>query len=147
MQKTGFMIELKIKPLSINRAYAPAIKGWKIVKGKRQPNLSIVKSSDYKKYVKELPLLLPTELQLPQGKLILLIKFYFATAASDYDGPIKAMQDLICDYYGVNDNKIYLGMQEKLTGHKGRERIEFEFLQYHEGIFDQCRELIINTDG
>jgi len=84
--------------------------------------------------------------QLPPGKLVLIIKFYFATAASDIDNCIKSMQDLICDYYGVNDNQIYLLLVEKHTGHKGNERIEFEFLQYSPGMFDKCRDVIINTD-
>ena len=103
------------------------------------------KSREYNKYTKQLPLLLPSDLQLPPGKLVLLIKWYFATARSDIDNPVKPMQDLICDYYGVNDNKIYLAMQEKLTGHKGNERIEFEFLAYSPGMFDLCRDVIINN--
>ena len=57
------------------------------------------------------------------------------------------MQDLICAYYGLNDNKIYFGMQEKIVAGKGKSKIEFEFLQYHEGMFDKCREVIINTDS
>ena len=131
------MIELKIKPLSVNAAYAAV----KI--GKRS---SIAKSKEYKRYTKELPLLLPAMHQLPPGKLVLLIKFYFATAASDVDNCIKPMQDLICDYYGVNDNKIYLLIVEKLTGHKGNERIEFEFIEHHDGMFEACRNTIINID-
>jgi Holliday junction resolvase RusA-like endonuclease len=131
------VIELKIKPLSVNAAYSAV----KI--GKRA---SLAKSKEYKAYTKQLPLLLPSELQLPPGKLVLIIKFYFATAASDVDNPIKPMQDLICDYYGVNDNQIYLLLVEKNTGNKGKERIEFEFLAYDESQFNKCRNVIINTD-
>ena len=140
------MIELLIKPLSQNEAYDPISVPRR--KGARTYHIGqLVKSKKYKQYTKDLPKLLPQELQLPPGKLIFLVKWYFATASSDYDNPLKSMQDLICNFYGVNDNKIYLGMQQKLTGHKGNERIEFEFLQYHEGIFDKCRELMINTDN
>jgi len=131
------MIKLDIKPLSVNRAYK-AVK----VRGKA----SMAKSSEYKQYTKDLPLLLPSHLQLPPGKLVFIIKFYFATAASDIDNCIKSMQDLICDYYAVNDNKIYLLLVEKHTGHKGNERIEFEFLEYNESMFEACRESIIKTD-
>jgi len=139
------MIELLIKPLSQNEAYDPISVTRR--KGARVMHIGqLVKSKKYKQYTKDLPNLLPQELQLPPGKLIFIVKWYFATASSDYDNPLKSMQDLICNFYGVNDNKIYLGMQQKLTGHKGNERIEFEFLQYHEGIFDRCRELMINTD-
>ena len=131
------MITLKIKPLSVNAAYKAVRCGNKA---------SIAKSTEYKAYTKHLPLLLPTQLQLPEGKLVFIVKWYFATAASDIDNPIKAMQDLICDYYGVNDNQIYLAMQEKNIAGKGNERIEFEFLSFHDGMFDRCRELIIKTD-
>ncbi len=131
------MIELKIKPLSVNAAYNAV----KI--GKRA---SLAKSPEYKAYTKQLPLLLPKMLQLPPDELVLIIKFYFATKASDIDNPIKPMQDLICDYYGVNDNKIYMLLVEKHTGHKGNERIEFEFLQYSPDMFNKCRDVIINCD-
>lgn len=131
------MIELNIKPLSVNRAYT-AVK----VAGKA----SLAKSKEYKAYTKQLPLLLPEMHQLPPGNLVLLIRFYFATAASDVDNCVKPMQDLICDYYGVNDNKIYLLVVEKLTGHRDNERIEFEFLAYNDGMFSACRETIINID-
>lgn len=131
------MIELRIKPLSVNRAYAAVRVGGRA---------SLAKTSEYKQYTKDLPLLLPSHLQLPPGKLVFIIKFYFATAASDIDNCIKSMQDLICDYYGVNDNQIYLLLVEKHTGHKGNERIEFEFLAYDESMFERCREVIINTD-
>ena len=131
------MIQLKIKPLSVNAAYSAV----KI--GKRA---SMAKSPEYKAYTKALPLLLPTQLQLPPGELVLIIKFYFATRASDIDNAIKPMQDLICDYYGVNDNKIYLLLVEKLIAGKGNERIEFEFLSYSPDMFSACRDVIINTD-
>jgi hypothetical protein len=140
------MIELNIKPLSVNDAYDPiAVK--KKVNGKIRHIGQLVKSREYKRYTKDLPKLLPSELQLPPGKLVFLVRFYFATAGSDYDNPLKSMQDLICAYYGVNDNKIYLGMQQKIVAGKGNEKIEFEFLSYHEGMFEKCREAIINTDG
>ncbi len=132
------MINLPIKPLSFNNAY-------RAVRVKNRA--SIAKTPEYKQYTKDLPLLLPPMHQLPPGKLVFIVKFYFATAASDYDNPIKAMQDLICDYYGVNDNKIYMGMQEKIVAGKGNERIEFEFFEYHEGMFEKCRKAIINTDN
>ena len=139
------MIELRIKPLSQNDAYDPVVVKRKI-NGRLRHIAQIVKSKEYKRYTKDLPKLLPTELQLPPGKLVFLVRFHFATASSDYDNPIKSMQDLICAYYGVNDNKIYLGLQEKVVAGKGNEMIQFEFLQYAPGMFDKCRNVIINTD-
>jgi len=127
------VIKLPIKPLSVNQAF-------------RAVGSKMLKSREYNNYSKKLPLLLPPMHQLPPDELVLIIKFYFATKASDIDNPIKPMQDLICDYYGVNDNKIYMLLVEKHTGHKGNERIEFEFLQYSPDMFDKCREAIINCD-
>ena len=124
------MIQLRIKPLSVNKAH-----------GGRT-----YKSGLYKKYEKDVPLLLPEGLQLPPGKMILLLRFYFSSASSDWDNPIKPIQDIICRHYGVNDKHVHLGIVEKLKVKRGEDRLEFEFLQYHEGIFDRCRELIINTD-
>ena len=132
------MINLPIKPLSFNNAYTAV---------KIRNRASIAKTPEYKKYTKDLPLLLPAMHQLPPNKLVFIIKFYFATAASDVDNPIKAMQDLICDYYGVNDNKIYMLLVEKHVAGKGNERIEFEFFEYHHGMFDKCRQAIIETDA
>jgi len=124
------MINIKIKPLSVNQAH-----------GGRT-----FKSAKYKQYEKDVPLLLPENLQLPPGKVILLLKFYFSSAASDWDNPIKPIQDIICRHYGVDDKHVHLGIVEKLKVKRGEDRIEFEFLAYSEGIFDRCRELIINTD-
>ncbi|MCP4909197.1 MAG: RusA family crossover junction endodeoxyribonuclease [Bacteroidetes bacterium] len=140
------MFNLPLKPLSVNAAYTATVKKVKSARGyKYHPSMQ--KSKAYKQYAKDLPLLLPPMHQLPPGKLVFIVKFYFATAASDIDNPIKAMQDLICDYYGVNDNKIYMLLVEKHVAGKGNERIEFEFLEYHEGMFEKCREMIIKTDG
>ena len=140
------MFELKIKPLSQNDAYCAKVQKKKTPKGmKYHPRIS--KSDAYNAYTRDLPLLLPPMHQLPPNKLVFIIKFYFATTRSDIDNPIKAMQDLICDYYGVNDNKIYMLLVEKHVAGKGNERIEFEFLEYHEGMFDKCRKAIIETDG
>jgi len=124
------MINIPIKPLSVNQAH-----------GGRT-----FKSAKYKKYEKEVPLLLPADLQLPPGKMVLLLKFYFSSAASDLDNPIKPIQDIITRHYGVDDKHIFMAMQEKYKVKRGEDRIEFEFLAYHEDMFDRCRELIINTD-
>ncbi len=140
------MITLNIKPLSVNDAYDPIAVKLKVKGGRVKWIGQMVKSKKYQSYTKQLPLLLPKELQLPPGKLVFLVRYYFATAASDLDNPQKPMQDLIADYYGLNDNQIYLLLTEKNTGYKGKEHIKFEFLQYKESMFDVCREAIISTD-
>ncbi len=124
------MIEVKIKPLSVNQAH-----------GGRT-----FKSAKYKKYEIDVPLLLPENLQLPPDKMVLLLRFYFSSAASDWDNPIKPIQDIICRNYAVDDKHVHMGIVEKLKVKRGEDRIEFLFLEYHSGVFDKIRELIINQD-
>lgn len=124
------MINLPIKPLSVNRAY----------KGRKYP------TDELKSYKKAIPLLLPSHLQLPPGELVLLFRFHFKRKASDVDNCCKAAQDIITNHYGVDDREIFMTINEKIINPKEPERLEFEFLSYHSGMFDACRELIINTD-
>lgn len=77
--------------------------------------------------------------------MIFLVKFHFSNKASDWDNPVKQLQDIVCKYYGVDDKHIYMGIVEKCITKKGMDRIEFEFLEYSPGVFDKCRELIINN--
>lgn len=125
------MNTINIKPMSVNKAW-----------GGRT-----FKSTEYKKYIKDVPLLLPPMLQLPPDKMVLLIKFYFSSKASDIDNPVKPIQDIITRHYGVDDKHIYMQMLEKHVVKRGKEKIEFEFLEYSTDMFDKCRELIINTDN
>ncbi len=125
------MFEVMIKPLSVNKAY----KGRRFV------------TDEHKSYKKAMPLLLPSELQLPPDKLVLLFRFHFKRKASDVDNCCKAAQDIITAHYGVDDREIYLTMNEKIINYNEPEYLEFEFLEYHEGMFDKCRKAIIETDG
>ena len=93
-----------------------------------------------------MPLLLPTHLQLPPDKLVLLFRFHFKRKASDVDNCCKAAQDIITEYYGVDDREIFMTMNEKIIDFKAPEYLEFEFLAYSPEMFDKCRDVIINTD-
>jgi Holliday junction resolvase RusA-like endonuclease len=124
------MHSINIKPLSVNQAW-----------GGRT-----FKSAKYKKYSNDVPLMLPPLLQLPPDKMVLLLKFYFSSKASDVDNPVKPIQDIITRHYAVDDKHIYMLMVEKNIVKRGHDRIEFEFLEYNASMFDKCRELIIKTD-
>jgi hypothetical protein len=124
------MIKLDIKPFSVNRAWI----------GRQRP------TPEFKRYKRDLPKLLPKNLQLPPGDLVLLIKFYFSSKLSDYENCLKITQDCITQFYGTDDRHIFMGIIEKEHVKKGDDSIEFEFLSYKKGMFDKCRELIINTD-
>ena len=108
---------IPIKPLSVNEAW----------KGRRY------KTKKYKNYIKAVGLLLPNNYKIPtKGKLSISFIFYFSNIASDYDNPIKPLQDIICDYYGINDNRFYEGHQIKVIVPKGQERTEFNIKPYIE---------------
>lgn len=124
------MIRINIKPLSINRAWI----------GRQIP------TAEFKAYKRDLPKLLPKDLQLPPGDLVLLIKFYFSNKLSDYDNCLKFTQDIITKHYGTDDREIHMGLIGKEKVKKGEDGIAFEFLQHSPDMFDKCRELIIKTD-
>ncbi len=125
------MFKIDIKPLSVNEAY----------KGKKYSTAKL------KAYKRDMPLLLPSELQLPPGRLVLLFRFHFKRKASDVDNCCKMAQDIIMEYYGEDDREIYMTLNEKIVDYNSPEYLEFEFFEYHEGMFEQCRKAIINTDN
>jgi Holliday junction resolvase RusA-like endonuclease len=108
------MHTLNIKPLSVNDAW----------KGRR------FKSDKYKQYAKDVRLLLPKQITIPKGELGIRFHFYFSNKASDWDNPIKPLQDVICACYGIDDRHIYLAIIEKFIVKKGQEKIEFEIFEY-----------------
>lgn len=93
-----------------------------------------------------MPLLLPREYQLPPGKLVILFRFHFKTKKSDVDNCVKQAQDIITEYYGCDDREIYMLIVEKIVNSKSDEYLEFEFLEYNESMFNDCRDLMINSD-
>ena len=103
-------VVIPIKPLSVNNAW----------RGRR------FASDELKAYKRQVPLMLPSKITIPRGKLIICFDFYFSSKASDYDNPIKSLQDIICDAYGLNDNNIYAGIIRKHIVKRGQERSEFK---------------------
>jgi hypothetical protein len=100
----------KIKPLSVNDAW----------KGKR------FKTDEYNAFALHFNLLLPNKMEIPDGFLQIYIKWGFSSLGSDWDNPIKPMQDIISKKYGFNDNKIKRAVVDVEMVKKGREFIEFE---------------------
>ena len=93
-------------------------------KGKR------FKTNTYKRYCKDVSMLLPNKMEIPKGKLGIRIHFYFSRSTSDWDNPIKPFQDILCSNYGIDDRHIYLAIVEKFIVPKGKEKIEFELFEY-----------------
>lgn len=101
--------KLEIKPLSVNDAW----------KGRR------FKTSAYKKYEKDVFLMLP-KLSIPDGDLDINLEFGFSNNCADWDNPIKPFVDILQKKYGFNDNRIMSAKVTKKVVEKGREYIEFE---------------------
>ncbi len=101
-----------IKPLSVNQAW----------QGKR------FKTPKYKSYEKELLLKLK-KIDVPEGKLKLIITFGLSSKLSDWDNPVKPFQDVLQKKFGFDDRRIYRAEINKVDVSKGSEFIEFEILK------------------
>jgi len=102
------MIEVKIKPLSVNEAW----------KGKR------FKTKDYTQYEKALLLMLPA-MKICEPPFKVTINFCFSNSASDLDNPLKPFLDILQKKYGINDKDIYSLEVNKFIVKKGEESICF----------------------
>lgn len=97
-------IKKYIKPLSVNRCY----------KGRR------FKTNEYKNYEAILLRTLP-DLILPKPPYKISFEFGFSSASSDYDNPVKPLQDILQKRYGFNDKNIFYGTSKKVKVNKGEE--------------------------
>ena len=104
-------ILMKIKPLSVNACW----------QGKR------FKTPAYKNYEKELLLTLP-KLEPPKPPFKIYFEFGFSNVMSDWDNPIKPLQDILQEKYGFNDKDIFDGVVKKVKVKKGEEYFKVELL-------------------
>jgi len=98
------ILHKKIKPLSVNDCW----------QGRR------FKTPKYKAYEKQLLYTLPP-LEVPKPPLTINFVFGFSSAASDWDNPIKPLQDILQKKYGFNDKDIHKATVEKVKVRKGDE--------------------------
>jgi len=103
------MVEIKIKPLSVNDAW----------KGRR------FRTPEYKQYCKDLGFLLP-QIKLPKPPFEIYLEWGFSSRGSDTGNPEKPTVDIIAKKYGFNDNLIYKEVLVKKIVPKGSEYIKFE---------------------
>lgn len=106
---TDGTVKVYIKPLSVNTAW----------KGRRS------KTDAYKAYTKELTWMLP-DIEIPSAPYEVYYTFGFSNEASDWDNPIKPMQDIIAARYKFNDKLIKKAHIEIITVDKGNEFIQFK---------------------
>lgn len=102
-------MKINIKPLSSNDSW----------KGRR------FRTDEYKAYAQELKLKLKP-MVIPDGELEIAFQFGFSSRGSDWDNPIKPFQDIISQFYGFNDNRIYAATVLKRIVPKGCEYVSFE---------------------
>lgn len=97
-------MRVTVKPLSANRAW----------KGKR------FKTSVYKAYERQLLLLLPATMDIPDGDLHIDLVFGMSSSGSDLDNPVKPFVDVLQKKYGFNDNRIMSATLSKSKTKKAR---------------------------
>lgn len=90
-------IEKKIKLLSVNRAW----------QGRR------FKTKNYDNYENTLLYTLPNEKINTTNSYYIIFIFNFSNKLSDWDNPIKPLQDILQKKYGFNDRDIYIALTFK----------------------------------
>lgn len=101
-------MRLDIKPLSVNEAW----------QGRRK------KTYKYLAYQKDVSLLL-RPFTVPDGDLRIELVFGFSSGGSDWDNPVKPLQDILSKKYKFNDNRIVEANVKKVKVKKGHEFIEW----------------------
>jgi len=107
------MQTVKVKPLSINQAYT----------GRR------FATDKLKAFRKELGYALKP-IKLPNPFFEIAFVFGQSNPGADWDGAIKATQDIIAEKYGFNDKLIRKGTVEIVDVKKGQEFISFEIKHF-----------------
>ena len=83
-------MKIEIKPFSVNKAW----------QGKR------FRTDDYKRFQKDMMLLLPPLKLNFKKPLKIDLVFGFSSNASDIDNPVKPLLDILCKKYGFDDRQI-----------------------------------------
>lgn len=106
------MIQINIKPISINEAY----------RGYRR------RTDKYNNYIGHVSLMLPNTFVMPKTDIKLFLEFGFSSNRSDIDNCCKPFIDCLVKKYGVDDrNIIELTVIKKIVK-KGNEYIKFKTL-------------------
>lgn len=118
------MVNIKIKPISINEAYRGRRFATSELKSFKE-HLFCLLNMDYKFGMNG-----KQTLHIPKGKIFVKYTFGCSSKGSDGDNLIKVFQDCLAQFYGFNDNKIYKWVVEKVDVKKGEEFIGFEIKEY-----------------
>lgn len=106
------MHKINIKALSVNDCW----------RGRR------FKTDEYKRYERDLLLLLPKGVQIPAGDLSLFMEVGQSNMCADIDNPCKPFFDILCKKYGFDDRQITEAVIKKKKVAKGQEYILFNII-------------------
>lgn len=84
------------------------------------------KTPKYKAWREQINWMLPATIDVPKGRLMLMVTFGVSSKLSDLDNLLKPFIDGLQDKYGFNDRKIYVGLCAKIDVPKGQEYIKWE---------------------
>lgn len=101
-------VTIKTKPISVNDCW----------QGKRY------KTPLYNSFQNAILLILP-KIQLPSPPYKINFEFGFSSTKSDWDNPVKPIQDILSKRYGFNDNQIYEATVRKKVVKRGEEYFSF----------------------
>ena len=104
MKAPLLIVSLGIKPLSVNECW----------QGKR------FKTKTYQAYERLLLLSMPA-LEVPDPPYRIEFVFGMSNVQSDWDNPVKPLQDIMQKKYGFNDRDIYEASVKKVKVEKGKE--------------------------
>lgn len=104
IEEIYFEIKKQIKPLSVNTCW----------QGKR------FKTPAYKRYEQELMLSLPKR-DIPRPPYSIYFEFGLSSSLSDWDNPVKPLQDILQKKYKFNDKDIIYAQVRKYKVDKGNE--------------------------
>jgi len=105
------MINLKIKALSVNKAF----------QGRR------FKTPEYNKFITDMLLILPKLKDVPIKDICLKIEFGYSSKLSDIDNGLKTFLDCLVKKYGFDDRYIIELFVTKKIVEKGKDYIKFTF--------------------
>lgn len=108
------METILIKPLSVNQCW----------QGRR------FKTVKYKEYEERVLALLPTDVEIPEGNLMITLKWGVSSPLFDWDNPIKPFQDILQKKYDFNDRRVFRAIIDKELVKKGEEYISFKVEQW-----------------
>jgi len=103
------LTKIQYKPLSVNQCW----------QGKR------FKTKAYQKYEKDLLLILP-RIDIPNPPYRIILEFGFSNSLSDWDNPVKPLQDILQKKYGFNDKDIHEAIVRKVLVKKGNDYLSFK---------------------